>query len=206
MTENFANTYFSYNDCSKIGFIREDIEQNYRDGKINDRERAILITSLLYAMDKIAKTCGHYDAYRKGADFDASLELSVPLAEVHNNSENKCFNKDANEWVKEISTDLVLSLIHIFRTYLAGQQHHFLGGIPLGVDINVDLDTELVDPVKAYCRELKVFLFRFRQVNMRFFKIFQLLFPHFCPFFCRECHMNFSPFQKNVLRSPVFIL
>lgn len=107
MTENFANTYFSYNDCSKIGFVREDIEENYRDGNINDRERAILITSLLYAMDKIAKTCGHYDAYRKGADFDASLELFVPLAEVHNNAENKCFNKDANELVKEIYADLV---------------------------------------------------------------------------------------------------
>ena len=88
MTENFANTYFSYNDCSKIGFIREDIEENYRDGNINDRERAILITSLLYAMDKIAKTCGHYDAYR-------------------NNADNKCFNKDANELVKEIYADLV---------------------------------------------------------------------------------------------------
>ncbi|MCM1307798.1 MAG: DNA adenine methylase, partial [Butyrivibrio sp.] len=107
MTENFADTYFSYNDCSKIGFIREDIEQNYCGGNINDRERAILITSLLYAMDKIAKTCGHYDAYRKGADFDTSLELFVPLAEVHNNAENKCFNKDANELVKEISADLV---------------------------------------------------------------------------------------------------
>ena len=107
MSENFANTYFSYNDCSKIGTIREDIEQNYYDKNINDRERAILITSLLYAMDKIAKTCGHYDAYRKGADFDASLELFVPLAEVHNNSENKCFNKDANELVKEIYADLV---------------------------------------------------------------------------------------------------
>lgn len=107
MTENFANTYFSYNDCSKIGFIREDIEENYRDGNINDRERAILITSLLYAMDKIAKTCGHYDAYRKGTDFDASLELFVPLAEVHNNTANECFNKDANELVKEIYADLV---------------------------------------------------------------------------------------------------
>lgn len=107
MTENFANTYFSYNDCAKIGFIREDIEQNYRGGSINDRERAILITSLLYAMDKIAKTCGHYDAYRKGADFDTSLELFVPLAEVHNNSANKCFNRDANELVREISADLV---------------------------------------------------------------------------------------------------
>ncbi len=107
MTENFANTYFSYNDCSKIGFIREDIEENYRDGNINDRERAILITSLLYAMDKIAKTCGHYDAYRKGTDFDTSLELFVPLAEVHNNTANECFNKDANELVKEIYADLV---------------------------------------------------------------------------------------------------
>lgn len=107
MTENFANTYFSYNDCSKIGFIREDIEQNYCNRNINDRERAILITSLLYAMDKIAKTCGHYDAYRKGAEFDTSLELFVPLAEVHNNSKNKCFNIDANELVKEISADLV---------------------------------------------------------------------------------------------------
>lgn len=107
MTENFANTYFSYNDCSKIGFIREDIEENYRDGNINDRERAILITSLLYAMDKIAKTCGHYDAYRKGTDFDASLGLFVPLAEVHNNTANECFNKDANELVKEIYADLV---------------------------------------------------------------------------------------------------
>ena len=58
-------------------------------------------------MDKIAKTCGHYDAYRKGADFDASLELFVPLAEVHNNAENKCYNKDANELVKEIHADLV---------------------------------------------------------------------------------------------------
>ena len=107
MTDNFADTYFSYNDCSKIGFIREDIEQNYLDGKLNDRERAILITSLLYAMDKIAKTCGHYDAYRKGAKFDAKLELLVPLAKVHNNIKNKCFNKDANELVKEIYADLV---------------------------------------------------------------------------------------------------
>ena len=87
--------------------IREDIEKNFVAGKINERERAILITSLLYAMDKIAKTCGHYDAYRKGAEFDASLELFVPLAEVHNNSNNKCFNKDANELVKEITADLI---------------------------------------------------------------------------------------------------
>ncbi|MCM1466555.1 MAG: DNA adenine methylase, partial [Alistipes sp.] len=107
MTRNFADTYFSKSDCSKIGYIREDIERNYRKGNLNKRERAILITSLLYAMDKIAVTCGHYDAYRKDAGFEGSLELYVPLAEVHNNPQNECFNEDANNLVKRVEADIV---------------------------------------------------------------------------------------------------
>lgn len=106
MTENFSDTYFSRDDCAKIGYIREDIETLYKNGDINTRERAILITSLLYAMDKIANTCGHYDAYRKGVEFEKTLELFVPLATVENNPENKCFNMDANDLVKNISADL----------------------------------------------------------------------------------------------------
>ncbi len=107
MTRNFSDTYFSKSDCAKIGYIREDIERNYKKGNLSKRERAILITSLLYAMDKIAVTCGHYDAYRKGAEFEASLELHVPLAEVRNNPANICFNEDANNLVKRIEADLV---------------------------------------------------------------------------------------------------
>lgn len=107
MTENFADTYFSADDCARIGFIREDIETSFNNGDLNKRERAILITSLLYAMDKIAKTCGHYDAYRKGAEFDSSLELYVPLAEQNNNENNQCYNMDANELVKSLYADLV---------------------------------------------------------------------------------------------------
>lgn len=107
MTQNFANTYFSKNDCAKIGYIREDIEQNYKNGQLSARERALLITSLLYAMDKIAVTCGHYDAYRKDAVFENALELCVPLANRKNNPQNACFNEDANELVKRIYADIV---------------------------------------------------------------------------------------------------
>ncbi|MCM1062258.1 MAG: Dam family site-specific DNA-(adenine-N6)-methyltransferase [Eubacterium sp.] len=107
MTDNFADTYFSRSDCSKIGYIREDIEKEYVAHKINERERALLITSLLYAMDKIANTCGHYDAYRQGVVFDKHLELSVPIPEKHNNSNNICYNEDANDLVKYIQADLV---------------------------------------------------------------------------------------------------
>ncbi len=107
MSENFSDTFFSAADCRKIGFIREDIEKRYNAGEINARERAILITSLLYAMDKIANTCGHYDAYIKGATFEKHLELTLPLASNENNQNNQCYNEDANKLVERIEADLV---------------------------------------------------------------------------------------------------
>ena len=107
MSENFSDTFFSAADCRKIGFIREDIEKRYNAGEINARERAILITSLLYAMDKIANTCGHYDAYIKGATFEKHLELTLPLASNENNQNNQSYNEDANKLVERIEADLV---------------------------------------------------------------------------------------------------
>lgn len=107
MSDNFADTFFSREDCRKIGFIREDIELQHTQGNINDRERALLITSLLYGMDKIAKTCGHYDAYRKGVDYDQHLELYVPNASQKNNLHNQCFNEDINTLAPNVQADLV---------------------------------------------------------------------------------------------------
>lgn len=107
MSLNFADTYFNKKVCRKIGFIRENIEEAYKKNKINKRERAVLITSLLYGMDKIANTCGHYDAYRKNGDLSSSLELSVPTVSNSLNSSNQCYNTDANELVKKIQADLV---------------------------------------------------------------------------------------------------
>lgn len=107
MSIHFADTYFSKNDCRRIGFIREDIEDCFKKGELNARERAILVTSLLYAMDKIANTCGHYDAYRKDVAFDKSLELYVPNVPQNNHLENRCYNEDANDVVKRIKADLV---------------------------------------------------------------------------------------------------
>lgn len=107
MTENFSDTYFSKSDCSKIGVVREDIEQKYLAGIINDRERAILITSLIYGMDKIANTCGHYDAWRRGATFKRQLILPMLNVPEKNNKNNRCFNEDANELVQHIKADLI---------------------------------------------------------------------------------------------------
>ena len=107
MSDNFADTFFSITDCRKIGFIREDIEKRLALGEINERERALLITSLLYATDKIANTCGHYDAFRRGVEFKKHLELSVPLPPDNLEAKNTCYNEDTNDLVKRITADLV---------------------------------------------------------------------------------------------------
>ena len=106
MSDNFADTFFSKINCRKIGFIREDIEKQFNSHNINERERAILITSLLYSMDKIANTCGHYDAYRRNGDLSKKLELSLPIPDSGLKS-NQIYNEDANELVKNIEADLV---------------------------------------------------------------------------------------------------
>lgn len=106
MSDNFSDTFFNKDNCRKIGFIREDIEKQFGSNKINERERAILITSLLYSMDKIANTCGHYDAYRKNGDLNKKLELLLPVPDSGLKN-NQIYNEDANNLVKRIEADLV---------------------------------------------------------------------------------------------------
>jgi adenine-specific DNA-methyltransferase len=50
-----------YNDAKKIGFIREHIESIKHT--LTTKEYFILIASLIYSVDKVANTVGHYDAY-----------------------------------------------------------------------------------------------------------------------------------------------
>lgn len=101
MSETFGDTYFSYGDCKKIGYVRERIQSLYEKAEINEREHAILVTVLLYAMDRIANTCGHYDAYRKGVAYDRPLvftEIDLSKKPV---AKNVFYNKDANALIKK---------------------------------------------------------------------------------------------------------
>ena len=109
MTDNFSDTFFCYEDCLKIGCIREDIEKKYKKEIINEREKAVLIMALLYSMDRIANTCGHYDAYIRGKKIKPSLEIDIPNVSNCNNKGNKCYNEDANQLVrrKDFNVDLV---------------------------------------------------------------------------------------------------
>ncbi|OCL81609.1 Modification methylase FokI [Arcobacter porcinus] len=95
-SKHFGDKFFSKDTAKKIGTIRENIEKLYKNNTINFREKAILITSLIYASDKIANTCGHYDAYRENTELKDDIFLKH-LDIFHNkNINNEIYNTDSN--------------------------------------------------------------------------------------------------------------
>ncbi len=106
MRKNFADTFYSADICSKIGYIRQNIEDSHTAQEINFKEYSILITALLYGMDRVANTVGHYDAYRKNAAYDLGFIVPLILPDP-NNQKNQCFNRDANVLAGEIECDLL---------------------------------------------------------------------------------------------------
>lgn len=106
MSDNFAGTYFSAATCAKIGYIREDIQRQYDCGALTERERALAVTSLLYSMDRIAATCGHYDAYIRHADYPVGLTLRYPDINDCMRPDNLCLNADANMIAPQVECDV----------------------------------------------------------------------------------------------------
>lgn len=102
-SKSFGGKYFSKSSAKVIGFIRDDIEQ--KRNNLTNREYYILLTSLLYTIDKIANTVGHYDAYfKKKSVEDVFFMRSIEPIEANNVS---IFQEDANLLAKRIKTDIV---------------------------------------------------------------------------------------------------
>ncbi len=106
-SKNFGNTYFSLNDCKKIGCIREDINKKFEKEIINEREKYILITSLIYSMDRVANTVGHYDAYRKINNIQDNFYMYLLNIDENGKKKAHISNMDANDYIKTIRADLV---------------------------------------------------------------------------------------------------
>ena len=105
-SNNFSNTYFDATNAKKIGIIRDDIEKLFEKKIITQREKSYLFTSLIYALDKIANTVGHYDAYRKVDILEKKLFL-LPLDIKNSKYSAEIYKDDANELVKKIKADVV---------------------------------------------------------------------------------------------------
>ncbi len=100
---NYGNTFFTAENARRIGLIRENIDH------ISDSEdeRHALVTSLIYAADRVANTVGHYDAYRSKLDMTKPLRLLIPEIHPERNRLNEVYREDANNLIRKISSDVL---------------------------------------------------------------------------------------------------
>ncbi len=151
MTENYADRYFSYENASIIGFIREDIEQRRNDNEINQREYALIIMSLLYATQTadVSRTVGHYMTYIKQPKTDGKLQLRLPLApSPATNRGNKCYNLDALDLIKIMQP---VDVIYIDPPYTRqfGEFYHVLESIANWQQLPTYGDTKRIKTPKS---------------------------------------------------------
>ncbi len=103
VSDNYGGKYFSYNDAKVIGCIREDIEDN--KGELSNREYNILLAALLYSIDRIANTVGHYDAYRKIKIINDRFKYDLIDIET-STTQFEIYREDANQLVRHVKADV----------------------------------------------------------------------------------------------------
>lgn len=106
VSQNYGNRYFSVLDAKIIGFIREDIENKQKSGKINEKEYYILLSSLLYSLDRAANTVGHYDAYIKGKGIKNAFIFELITPYDVTGKDIRIFREDSNSLAKTIICDV----------------------------------------------------------------------------------------------------
>ena len=103
-SKNFGGKFYEKGISKLIGFIRQDIEEKKKNNDINYREYVILITSLIFTIDKLANTVGHFDAYIKKPIPKKSLNFK--LIQTADFKGAKIYREDANKLARKIKGDV----------------------------------------------------------------------------------------------------
>lgn len=100
---HFGNKFFDKENAKLIGYIRDDIASLRTS--LSEKEYCILLATLIYNIDKIANTVGHFDAYIK-------KEIKYKKLILHNIAQTpiegiEIYNENANLLVRKIKADVV---------------------------------------------------------------------------------------------------
>jgi len=101
-SKSFGGKYFHHDTAKIIGYIRERLK--HLQPNLTDKEYAVLLASLIYSIDRLANTMGHFDAYHHKAPTAHPLQMrmieaeSFPGVEIH--------QEDANRLARTVNVDL----------------------------------------------------------------------------------------------------
>ena len=99
---NYGDKFFDYQTAKKIGYIRDRIEDD--KNIFTEKEYDVLISSLIYNIDKIANTLGHYEAYIK-KEIKPHV-LTMKMINYQSLDKVEIYREDANKLVRTIAADI----------------------------------------------------------------------------------------------------
>lgn len=100
--------YITDENALRIDYARNTIENWRINGLINEKEYFYLVAAIVEGIPFVSNISGTYGAYHKTWDKRSFKKFELkPLDITINNKENKCFNKDGVQLLKEISGDIL---------------------------------------------------------------------------------------------------
>lgn len=109
-TPRAERMYLTEENALKIDGMRLDIEELFQEGVISKAEYSYLLASLLESVTKVSNTSGTYQAFFKFWESRALKKFTIMPLEMKDSlsvsKDNRCFNKNTNRLVREISGDI----------------------------------------------------------------------------------------------------
>ena len=106
--DGIERKYFSEYNGGKIDTIRNKIEEWFNDSQINEDEYYYLLTSLLYAVQKVSNISGTYGAYNKFWDPRSKRDIALkPIQVITSNNHHIAYNSNIFHIIDKINTDIV---------------------------------------------------------------------------------------------------
>jgi adenine-specific DNA-methyltransferase len=117
---SYGGTYFTREVAGRIDAVRETIAEMRHLERCSEPEAAVLLVSLLFAMDKRANTVGQYDAFLKhlgqasyseagkhvvDSNVYKPLRLEMPAFEY--DGRNRVYNEDLNSLITRVEGDVL---------------------------------------------------------------------------------------------------
>ncbi len=119
--------YFTPENAGRIDYFRSQIEEWYLNERINDKEYAFLLSSLIESVSRVSNTAGVYGAYLKKWDSRALKPISFIAPSFEDKSPNsvQVLNAKIEDVIHEIECD-ILYLDPPYTQNQYGTQYHLL--------------------------------------------------------------------------------
>lgn len=113
--QNCERMFFSCDNAKKCDAIRQYLNIQYNDKKINYNDFIFLLASLIVSIDKVANTSSVYGAYLK--NYKKSSLKNLIVKPIHTNTNNNINNIVYNEKMENLIKDKYYDIIYLDPPY-----------------------------------------------------------------------------------------